>query len=527
VHFLEFLSVLRKRWLYVVIPTLVGLGAAAALSYSTTPIYQATASVYFSLPYGNSANDLYQGSNYTQKQLSSYASLATLPVVLDPVVTKLDLPVTATKLADSVNAVASDDTVLIEIRVTDTSPAAAASISNAVADQLAVVVKDLSPKSAEGRPAVDVSIVAKATEPTVPISPNTTRNMVAGALGGLFCGLLLALARDRLDTRVRKPKDMPGDLATLATVPFDKAARSAPLLNVRGGKSRRTEVFRSLRTNLQFVDVAKPAKVIVVTSSVAAEGKTSTSANLAIVFSEAGLRVLLIDADLRRPRVSQYLDLEGSVGLSNVLIGQVAIEDVLQVCGRDRLDVLASGLLPPNPSELLGSQNMIDLLNMLRLRYDVILIDAPPLLPVTDAAVASVHADGVVVIVRYGKTTKSQLASAVQSLRAVDARILGAVINMAPLKGSDAAMRYDGYGYYQDDAGPQGAQFDTIQASTSPRSNEPAADDKGVPGNSSTNGSLLRPAGVDSEQPADAPVAADGSTGQRSRTDRTGLRLPR
>src|ERR1700712_1335425 len=175
VHFLEFLSVLRKRWLYVLIPTLVGLGAAAALSYSTTPIYQATASVYFSLPYGNSANDLYQGSNYTQKQLSSYASLATLPVVLDPVVSKLNLPVTATKLAGSVNAVASDDTVLIEIRVIDTSPAAAASISNAVADELAVVVKDLSPKGADGKPAVDVSIVAEATEPTVPISPNKSR----------------------------------------------------------------------------------------------------------------------------------------------------------------------------------------------------------------------------------------------------------------------------------------------------------------------------------------------------------------
>ena len=229
-HVLEFLAILRKRWLYVVVPTLLGIGGALTLTLITTPIYQATANVYFSLPYGESASDLFQGSNYTQKQLASYASLATLPVVLEPVVDELQLEVGPQALANQVDAVASNDTVLIEIRASDPSPAQAAAIANSVADQLAVVVRDLSPRGADGQPSVDVSIVAEAVPPTSPSTPQTQRNIVAGALGGLLLGILLAIARDRLDTRVRGPKDLPADVASLAAVPLDKSARSAPLI---------------------------------------------------------------------------------------------------------------------------------------------------------------------------------------------------------------------------------------------------------------------------------------------------------
>jgi capsular exopolysaccharide synthesis family protein len=205
-----------------------------------------------------------------------------------------------------------------------------------------------------------------------------------------------------------------------------------------------------VRTNLQFVDVDHPIKLIVVTSSIAAEGKSTTATNLAVVFAETGSRVLLIEADLRRPRVSDYLGLERAVGLTNVLAGQVSIDEVLQRWGTDGLTVLPCGSIPPNPSELLGSQNMVDLLTGLRQRFDTIIIDTPPLLPVTDAAVASVLADGVVVVVRYGRTNRAQLAAAVRSLESVDARVLGCVLNMQPAKQAEGRGRYDGYGYYED-----------------------------------------------------------------------------
>ncbi len=529
-HAMEFLLVLKKRWLYVLLPTLLGFGAAAAVSYAATPIYQATASVYFSLPYGESASDLFQGSNYTQKQLSSYATLATLPVVLEPVVEKLNLPVAAADLVRSVDAVASNDTVLIEIRASDSSADEAAAVANAVADQLAVVVRDLSPKGANGQPSVDVSIVAQAIPPSIPSSPNSRRNMAAGLLGGLFLGVLLALTRDRLDTRVRAPKDLPAGITRLATIPFDKAAQKSPLITVGRGRSGRTEVFRSLRTNLQFVDVAQPAQVIVITSSVAGEGKSSTATNLAIVFSEAGKNVLLIDADLRRPRVSEYMGLEGSVGLSNVLVGQAPIEDAVQSWGSDHLSVLASGSLPPNPSELLGSSNMATMLRSLRRNYDLILIDAPPLLPVTDAAVAAVQADGVVLVVRHGKTTRNQLGSAAQSLHAVDARILGVVINMAPPKGSDAGLRYDGYGYYEDDPDKKPSVVESLannvtkasdSASASLRNG--AASPRQAPGLGVTSSVAGTRSRNDSSR-RQAPALAQGA--KRTDRSRPGLRPP-
>ncbi len=467
----EYLAILRKRWLYVVVPALLGLVLAGGLSYSSTPTYQATASVYFSLPYAATANDLFQGSNYTQKQLSSYASLATMPVVLSPVIAKMRLTNSVKALGAQISAVSSSDTVIIDIQATDPSPATAAALANNVADELGVVVKDLSPKDAAGKSQIDVRTVAIASAPSTPNTPKTARNLAAGGLGGLFLGLLLAIARDKFDTRVRSIRDVHG-APGLASIAFDRAAKKSPLIVGASIRSVRAEAFRQLRTNLQFVRVDDPVKVVVITSSVASEGKSITAANLAAMFAEAGRKVLLIEADLRRPRVSDYLGLERSVGLTNVLAGQVAVDEVLQSWGGGGLTVLPSGSIPPNPSELLGSQNMADLLATMRTRFDMVIVDTPPLLPVTDAAVLAVQTDGAVVVVRYGRTTRSQVASGLQSLHSVDARVLGAVLNMVPAKGADAAVAYDGYGYYEDDpaSGPplegvQGTKQTTLRKS--------------------------------------------------------------
>ncbi len=445
---LEFLAALRKRWPYIVVPIVLGLVAAIGLTASTTPVYQATSSVYFSLPtFSNSANDLFQGSNYTQNQLASYATLVTKPIVLDPVIKQLGLKRTAANLAGSVDTVASSDTVLLDISVSDPSAAQSAQISNAIATQLGVTVRALAPKSTTGQLAVDAFTVAQAVPPSKPIKPNRTKNWAAGGLGGLLLGLVLAIGREKLDTRVRVAKDLPPGVSALTSIGFDKTAKKFPVVDE--GHRRRAEPFRQLRTSLQFVDVDRPVKVVVVTSSVPGEGKSSTAANLAIVFAEAGQRVLLIEADMRRPRVSNYLGLDRTVGLTDVLAGHAKLDDVLQTWGSGQLAVLPSGSIPPNPSELLGSQSMADLMARMRIDYDFVILDTPPLLPVTDAAVASAHADGVVVVARYGKVTRDYLAETVKLLRAVDARLLGAVINMAPVKGADAA-RYDGYGYYED-----------------------------------------------------------------------------
>ena len=191
-------------------------------------------------------------------------------------------------------------------------------------------------------------------------------------------------------------------------------------------------------------------RVVAVANQKGGVGKSTTAVNLAIALAEAGKRVVLVEADLRRPRVARYLDLEGGLGLTDVLAGQASIWEVLQDWGASGLSVLPSGSSAPNPSELLGSANMVKLLDELRAGFDTVLIDTPPLLPVTDAAVAAVHADGALLVTRHRRTTRAQLTRAVDALNSVDARVLGCVFNMVRPTGTDPGG-YE-YAYYADAA---------------------------------------------------------------------------
>jgi receptor protein-tyrosine kinase len=204
-----------------------------------------------------------------------------------------------------------------------------------------------------------------------------------------------------------------------------------------------------MRTNLQFLSVDDPPRVIVVTSSAPSEGKSTTAINLALSLAEAENSVVLVDGDLRRPTVSKYLDLVSAVGFSTVLSGAAPLSDVLQDTKFPRLTVLAAGATPPNPSELLGSHAAKRTLEELRSRFDFVIVDSPPLLAVTDAAVLATNADGALVMTRFGETKREQLAHAVRSLRDAGANVLGAVFTLVPTSGPGyyGAYRYN-YSYY-------------------------------------------------------------------------------
>lgn len=437
----EFFTALRKRWWYVFVPVVVACVASVVWSKMTDPVYVSRASVYFSLPFASSANDLNQGVTYTQQQVGSYAQLATKPIVLQRVITDLHLSTTPKLLADSVGAKPLPDSVIVDISASGSTPERSAQLANSVATQLGVVVQDLSPKSESGRSSVQVTTVAAATPPSFASVPNTRQNLAVAGLGSFLLGLVLALARERLDNRVRDESDLPPNVGVLGTIQDNRDARRNPLLfgrKIAGTSlsSRRAQVraesFRWLRTRLRFADVDNPIRVLVVTSSVSGEGKTSTVVNLAYSLAEGGERVLLIDGDLRRPRVASHLGVEGSIGLTDVLAGTVSIETATQRYTTDNFFILASGPSPANPSELFGTQAMADLIRNARAAYDLVLIDTPPLLPVIDAAVVGAAADGVMLVVRYGKTTTQQVEGAIDALRSVDARLLGVVINRAP-----------------------------------------------------------------------------------------------
>ena len=290
---------------------------------------------------------------------------------------------------------------------------------------------------------------------------------------GLLAGVLIAILREAMDTTIRTEPVLraQADVAVLGVIPFDKSAKSSPLIAPGQVRSVRAEAFRQLRTNLQFLDIENPARVIVITSSGADEGKSTTAVNIAMSFADSGSKVLLIGGDLRRPRLSDYLGLERAIGLTNVLAGQVSVGDVLQTW-KEGLTVLTSGSIPPDPSELLGGLVMKDLLRRLKSNFDMIFIDTPPLLPVTDAAVAARLADGVVVVVRSGKTTKAQLHTTLQKLQHVDAKIFGTVLNMVPTKGADAYGHY-GYGYISDADDPNALPLSSVVNRRSDTPGEP------------------------------------------------------
>ncbi len=440
--------ILRKRWLLILLCVTLGGASAFGLSALATPVYEAQTQLFVSAQ-ASTGNlvDAAQGGTFTQQRVKSYAQIVSSPDVLKPVISLLNLTRTPEELARQISASAPLDTVLINIAVDDTSPVRARDIANAVSDEFTRQVIQLETPVGGGSSPIKVSVVKQADLPVVPVSPRTKVNIALGVLLGLAVGVGLAVVRDTLDTTVKRIEDLQRitGAGALGMIAYDSEASKHPLITAIDPSSTRSESFRTLRTNLQFVDIDRPPRTVVITSAVAGEGKSTTACNLAITLAQAGIRVALVESDLRRPKIAEYLGVEGSVGLTSVLIGRASLDDALQTWGRCGLAVLASGPIPPNPSELLGSGHMVALLRQLQQRFDVVIIDAPPLLPVTDAAVLSRICDGAVLVVRYGKTRREQVERTAQALASVDARILGTVMNMAPTKGPDAYAY--GYGY--------------------------------------------------------------------------------
>ncbi|MCV9884496.1 CpsD/CapB family tyrosine-protein kinase [Metabacillus halosaccharovorans] len=209
-------------------------------------------------------------------------------------------------------------------------------------------------------------------------------------------------------------------------------------------KSPIAEQFRTIRTNIQFSNVDDELQTMIVTSSGPAEGKSTTTANLAVVFAQQGKRVLLIDADLRKPTVHYTFRTENHIGLSNVLTRQTSLEEAVTVTAQDKLWVLPSGPIPPNPSELLGSKGMNNLLEQAKREYDVIILDTPPVLAVTDAQVLSNLADGVVLVVSSGKTETDAAKKAKELLESAKSKILGVVLNNKKVQDSQYYYYYGG-----------------------------------------------------------------------------------
>jgi capsular exopolysaccharide synthesis family protein len=442
----DYLDILRRRWLGVLVIVLTALALASAVTLIMPNKYTATTRLFIAVSGTQSATDLAQGSNFAEKQMASYAEVATSPRVLAPVITQLGLPTTPKDLAESVEVTVPVDTVILEVSATDPDPGRAAQIANAVGQELRRAAVELSPQKEDGTQAVQATSIADAEVPDKASSPKIFQNLGLGLAFGLLFGLGVAMLRHVLDTKIRSEDDVRTLTGSpiLGVVAYDPDVSSHPMILRDQPSAGPSEAIRRLRTNLQFIDVANRPKSIVISSSIPGEGKSTIAINLAVSLADSGSRVILVDADLRRPSVAEYVGIEGAVGLTTVLIGRARMEDVVQPLGTTSLDLLPAGQIPPNPSELLGSVAMAELLEQLSASYDMVLLDSPPLLPVTDAVVLSNLAGGALVVVGADRIHRPQLQQSLESLETAGAHLFGIVMNKIARR--EAAAYAYGYG---------------------------------------------------------------------------------
>ena len=299
-----------------------------------------------------------------------------------------------------------------------------------------------------------VRIIDPARYPIKPESPDRRRDVLLAIALGVLVGVGIAVLLDRLDDSVRSPDEIAEqlNLTMLGMIPAIKLDRDAVpgsvtmerLVTHANPRSPVAESYRSLRTNLAFARARQNIKTLVLTSPGPADGKSTTVANLAITFAQQGQRTLLIDGDLRRAVLDKTFSVPRSPGLTEVIVGQAELAHAVNATDVPNLFVLGSGQFPPNPSELLGSSAMANVIREANEQFDVILFDSPPLLAVTDAAVLSTMVDGTILVVRMGSTAKQAVRRALGQLHAVHARVLGTVMNDVDLRRSSY---YGGYGY--------------------------------------------------------------------------------
>jgi polysaccharide biosynthesis transport protein len=341
-------------------------------------------------------------------------------------------------------------------------------------------------------------IVDAARSPLGPIEPNIPRNLLFAFVLGSATGIGLAFLLEGLDNTIRTTDQaqMISGLAPLGMIPLgSKSARegsnpkrlviasskeAVELVTQVRPQSQMAESYRALRTSLLLSNLGSPPKVIMVTSALPQEGKTTTSINCAVVLAQKGVRVLLIDADLRRPSIHKTLGMGPRTGLSNVLTGSTTVEQAItRTAVLPNLYVLPAGTPPPNPAELLASTNMRDMLEQLREQYDHIVIDTPPSLSVTDAVVLSPRADAVVLVIRSGQTTKQALRRSRDILAQVNAKVVGVLLNAVDLSSPD-------YYYYYEYQGKYAGYYQEGQRSDDDRDDESGDEDESPSASSSS-----------------------------------------
>ncbi len=490
----SYLVVLRRRKWWVISVALLGLAASLALSLTEPKQYSATAQLLVQPAGGNLVLNATQAQItttdvQTELQLVTSAQveqavrrkLGSAPPVSAAEVAQTNVialtavspdPARAARIANTYarafvayhtsvtvsNLTAAEDQLRAQIaglaRQIRNLPAGAnsASQASALANQEAVLKEQVAQLQVNGAVASGgLEFVTPATIPVAPSSPKPAQDALLGLLAGLVLGLGAAFGRDSLDDAVSSSEsaERAGGAPVLAMVPIVASwkKRANPVVVATSEPtSPAAEAYRSLRTSLQFARQGRNVRTLLVTSPAAAEGKTSTVANLGAVFAQTGERVVLVSCDLRRPRLGEFFGFAEESGLTTVLLGEQTLAQALRpVPGHDRLWALGAGAVPGNPAELLSGARARDVFAALAEDFDLVLVDSPPVLPVTDAMILSAYADAALVVVAAGQTRRTELQRTAENFAQAQAPVVGIVLNEVTRQ-SGYSGYYSGYG---------------------------------------------------------------------------------
>jgi len=457
----------------VLIASIGGLSLGLFVTVISKPLYSATSTIFVSTPAAVlDVSALAQGSNFSQQRVKSYAQLISAEGTLAPVIELLKLETTPKKLAKQIRATVPIDTVIIDVTVKDESPLLAMQIANAVALSFSNSVQQLELPGALGETSVKASLSRQATYPDEPVSPKLSLNILLGVLLGFIIGLFISIAIHFGDLTVKNIDHLVG-LKLLGTFKFEKNAKGQPLISNLHPYDSRSEEFRQLRTSLLHQFESTGSRIIGISSALPLEGKTTTSLNLAFSLQEAGYKVILIEADMRRPQISQYTELKNKKsnqhGLSSLLqmsakknfsleLRKSIFSDLI-----NKIDIIFSGDIPKNPTELLSNGNLPRLLAIIGRKYDFVILDCPPVLPIADTPVLAEFIDDLLLVVKAGSTHIKQFKGTVEILLSVNARLVGVVLNMIPVgrKSDEYGYQYGSYRAYGYNSHPGYAPRDT------------------------------------------------------------------
>ena len=451
--------VLLRHWKLLAACALAGALLGLGLAAISPKVYTANASGVVIVRVTNDSSGALMGDSVAKSKATQYQSLAKSRTVAADALRIARLDGSPEAAATSIAVAVPLDTPQINISVSRDDPQEAATLANAWVKALAKSVNDLAQEQVggsgrtTGTPAISLRTYVPALAPQSPSSPNTTFNVLLGTLLGILAGCFWTFVRHKGDRRIRGTEVIEKEygLSVLGTLPKrPDGERRAFLLDKTGARVSKedfhsVESFNTMRANLQFMSPDDPPRIIVVTSPLPAEGKSTVASNLALTIAEAGRPVVLVDGDLRRPTLASAFGLLPDVGVTTAIVGHATAHDMLQEVHGSTLQVMTSGPTPPNPSEIIASDAFLRLCQELA-KDALVIIDAPPLIPVADAAIMARRFDGCLVVLDAQVATRDAFDKALSVLDKMDADVLGVILNRVPTNKLEGAQ----YGYYGD-----------------------------------------------------------------------------